>query len=93
MSRPITRCCPACGSSKFHARIDGFKCEKCDHRFERPHRPGQYSQNGTGIITPLSFRAQMIREILAANAEAAQRVNDKKSQTYFGKTHKKSAVA
>lgn len=71
MAKEQTYVCPACGSSDIRRLVESYKCYNCEHRFYKPRdvRSAEKRSN----VTPLSFRQQMCREILAANEKAKRR--------------------
>lgn len=64
--------CVSCRSKYIYERLrDGlWKCRTCDELFKMPITlEVGLKQNGSGIIAPLSYRAQLARERLAASAK------------------------
>lgn len=80
-----TRWCPACTSTQFKPLINDFKCYTCGHRFDEPATLTKSRSCGSGVVAPLSYLQQQVRDILNANAEAAANVKRRQKGIYFGK--------
>ena len=69
MSRPASRgLCPACYTAKHIRKMSThWKCA-CGATFEHPVREDEHRYScGSGIITPLTYRQQMMRDLLNKN--------------------------
>ena len=90
MSHGINGRCPECGSGWLAVRIKcGFHCRKCHATFNEPMgypKAEAKKKAAPNVVTPITYRQQLARQILAAN-EAARANVAKKAQkgVYFGK--------
>ena len=80
---------PACVSCRSVAICqrpsDLWECKLCGEVFEKPMMAFQKKEKLKGIKAPISYRAQLARDILQNNSEAAKRIGNK--QSFYGKTN------
>tara|TARA_R110000868_G_scaffold189574_2_gene432620 strand:+ start:256 stop:552 length:297 start_codon:yes stop_codon:yes gene_type:complete len=78
--------CTGCRSVAIYQRPSGFwECKLCGETFKKPVPAFQEKKKLKGIKAPISYRAQLAREILTANLKAASCIAIK--QSYYGKTN------
>ena len=82
-------------SAKAHGIVLGWRCQTCAANFDSPdmgvkslqtHQDcaGDAQTGSVAHIAPLTYRQQLMREILAANAAARQSVEKSAQGRYYG---------
>jgi ribosomal protein L37AE/L43A len=70
MSHPASQVCPYCMTAKRMHKLHAYwKCYVCNRTFDKPVAVA-VKPKPAGNITPLTYRQQLMREILMANEMA-----------------------